>query len=337
MVPFPYGLPKAELHLHLEGSLEPEMMLALSERNRVALPYRSAADIRKAFAFGSLQAFLDIYYAGMSVLCKPRDFYELTFAYLKKAASQGVIHAEMFFDPQAHREKGLAFADLLDPIEQACAEAERSMGVSTRLIPCFLRDRPLAEARALWREMEPHAHRIAAVGLDSQEVGYPPGLFSRIFADVRDAGLKVVAHAGEEGPPEYVREALDLLHAARIDHGVRSIEDPELTQRLVKEKIPLTVCPYSNWKLGVFPSLQQHNLPKLIEAGLMVTVHSDDPAYLGAYIGENFQACQNEMGLPAAILVQLARNSFEASFLDEASKRRCQEKIDAYGKTNSAA
>jgi len=330
MDPFCKNVPKAELHIHLEGSLEPEMMLAMARRNEVSIPYGDVASIRAEYSFGSLAAFLRIYYAGMSVLCKPVDFYELTLAYLTRAHDQGVLHAELFFDPQAHRDKGLAFADLLSPIEDACAEALRRWNLTTKLIPNILRDRPVEEAQALVDEMVLFAGRIAGVGLDSNERDFPPSLFQKPFAKVRAAGLKTVAHAGEEGPARFIIEALDLLGVSRIDHGVRAIEDEHLVKRLASEGVPLTVCPISNAKLGVYPDPRTNSLPRLLRAGVKASIHSDDPAYMDAYIGDNYEYAQRELGLTPKELELAAHHSIESSFLDQVSKARLLDRLRSF-------
>ncbi|NNE59918.1 MAG: adenosine deaminase [Woeseia sp.] len=308
-------MPKAELHLHIEGTLEPELMMALAERNGVSLPYKSVEEIRQAYEFSDLQSFLDIYYAGAAVLQTRQDFYDLTYAYLERAASDNVRHVEIFFDPQTHTDRGIAFEVLLDGIHDALQAGEEKLGITFRLILCFLRHLSADEAMATLDEALPYKDRLHAVGLDSSEVGHPPSKFTRVFDRALDAGLLTVAHAGEEGPPEYIHEALDLLQVRRIDHGVRCLEDEELVKRLVREQIPLTVCPLSNVKLRVFDTLQQHNLNELLQAGLCVTINSDDPAYFGGYIVENFQQTQKALGLSATQLQTLAQNAFKASFL----------------------
>lgn len=308
-------MPKAELHLHIEGTLEPGLMMRLAERNGVSIPYENVADVRQAYEFSDLQSFLDIYYAGAAVLQTRQDFFDLTYAYLKRAAADNVRHVEIFFDPQTHTERGIAFEVVLDGIHDALEAGEAKLGISFRLILCFLRHLSADDAMATLDAALPHKDRLHAVGLDSSEVGHPPSKFTRVFDRARDAGLLTVAHAGEEGPPEYIREALDLLQVRRIDHGVRCLEDASLVKRLVREQIPLTVCPLSNVKLRVFDTLEQHNLKQLLDAGLRVTINSDDPAYFGGYIGENFLRTQQALGLNAAQLHTLAQNAFKASFL----------------------
>lgn len=308
------ALPKAELHLHIEGTLEPELAFELAARNGIALPYDSVEELSAQYDFDDLQSFLDLYYATMAVLRTREDFAELTRHYLRRAHEQGVRHAELFFDPQAHTARGVAFDDVVDGIGEALDEAEREFGMSGSLILCFLRDLPVASAREALAAGLTRTDRIVAVGLDSAEVGYPPSLFTEVYAEARTAGLRAVAHAGEEGPPAYVREALDLLHAERIDHGIRSIEDPELVARLAEERIPLTVCPLSNVRLRATPDLRDHPLLRLDAAGVLVTINSDDPAYFGGYAGQNFTAVRDALGLTADQARRFARNSIEASF-----------------------
>lgn len=321
-------LPKAELHLHIEGTLEPELMLELAERNGIDLPYAGVDEIRAAYDFSDLQSFLDIYYAGARVLRTERDFHDLTRAYLVRARNDNVRHVEIFFDPQTHTERGVPFETVLDGIRAALEGGEAELGISFRLILCFLRHLSAEDAMAALEAALPHKDRIHAVGLDSSEVGHAPSKFTDVFARARAEGFLAVAHAGEEGPPEYIREALDLLEARRIDHGVRCLEDPELVARLAREQVPLTVCPLSNVKLRVFGTLEQHNLRKLLEAGLCVTVNSDDPAYFGGYVGENFRCAARALNLTAGQVGALARNGFVASFLDETTKRRHLSDVD---------
>ncbi len=313
-------LPKAELHIHIEGSLEPEMMFDLARRNGVALPYASVEAARAAYAFEDLQSFLDLYYAGAGALLHGQDFYELAMAYFRRAHEDGVVHAELFFDPQTHTARGVAFETVLDGLEQAATEAKAQLGVSSRLILCFLRHLSEADAFATLEHARPHLHRIHAVGLDSSELGHPPAEFERVFACCRDLGLRLVAHAGEEGPPEYVREALDRLGIERVDHGVRAMEDPVLVDKLVRERVPLTVCPLSNVRLRVFPDLARHNLKRMLARGLCVTVNSDDPAYFGGYIAQNFLEIALALNLDRSDLVTLARNSLQASFTTRAEQ-----------------
>ncbi|MCL4698877.1 MAG: adenosine deaminase [Burkholderiaceae bacterium] len=323
-------MPKAELHLHIEGSLEPEMIFRLAERNHVKLAYDSVEALRRAYAFTDLQSFLDIYYAGASVLLKAEDFFDLAFAYFQKAAADNVVHAEIFFDPQTHTARGVPIAAVIEGLEHACRRAHAEWGLSAKLILCFLRHLSEDEAMATLEEALPHRKHFIGVGLDSSERGHPPEKFARVFARCREAGLHVVAHAGEEGPPEYIRNALDLLKAERIDHGVRCVEEPALVLRLARERVPLTVCPLSNVKLRVFPSLAAHNLPALLAAGLCVTINSDDPAYFGGYVVQNHLETFGALPqLTAEHALTLARNSFEASFVPAAEKARWGAELEA--------
>ena len=326
---FILGLPKAELHLHIEGTLEPEMMFALAERNRVALPYPDVEAVRRAYVFDDLQSFLDVYYAGCAVLVTEQDFYDLTTAYLRRAVDQGVVHAEIFFDPQTHTDRGVPFGTVVSGIHRALEDGHRQSGVTWRLILCFLRH--LSEEAALATLEEALAFRevITAVGLDSGEVGNPPSKFEAVFRLAREAGFLAVAHAGEEAGPSYIWEALDLLQVRRIDHGIHCSQDPLLMDRLRAEQVPLTVCPLSNVQLGTFPDLAHHNLAALLRDGLRVTVNSDDPAYFGGYVSDNLAEAADALGLDDGEIVQLARNSFLASFLDEAEQRRHLSAIDA--------
>ena len=318
---FARDLPKAELHLHIEGTLEPDLMFELARRNAVPLPHASVEDVRNAYVFSDLQSFLDIYYAGCRVLLKEQDFYDLTSAYLTRAASQGVRHAEIFFDPQTHTDRGVPFEMVITGIHRALDDGRDRLGISGGLILCFLRHLSADAAMQTLTDAMPYRAWILGVGLDSSEVGHPPSKFRAVYDRGREAGLLPVAHAGEEGPPAYIWEALDVLQARRIDHGVRCAEDERLIDRLVEEQIPLTVCPLSNVKLQVFPTLQQHNLKQLLQRGLMVTVNSDDPAYFGGYVGDTFQAAAIALQLSRADLVTLAGNSFKASFLPDDKKQ----------------
>ncbi len=327
---FILGLPKAELHVHIEGTLEPELAFRLAQKHRIALPYQNVAELRRAYDFSNLQSFLDIYYAGAAVLKDSDDFYELTLAYLKRAHADGVVHAEIFFDPQTHTERGIALQTVLDGINPALAEGEKSLGITHRLILCFLRHLSAAQAMQSLEQALPFKDCLAGVGLDSSEAGHPPHTFVAVFERARAEGLHAVAHAGEEGPPAYIIEALDLLHVDRIDHGVRCEEDPELVRRLARERMPLTVCPLSNLKLRVVERLQDHNLKRLLDQGVCVTVNSDDPAYFGGYIAENYSAAQKALGLTRRELATLARNSFEAAFLAPADKAAWIGKVDSY-------
>ena len=316
-------MPKAELHLHIEGSLEPELIFRLAQRNHVALPYASVEALRAAYAFTDLQSFLDIYYAGASVLLKEEDFFDLAWAYFERAAADNVVHAEVFFDPQTHTERGVPMQTVIVGLEHACRRAHAEFGLSAKLILCFLRHLSEEAAFATLEQALPYRHHVVGVGLDSGERGNPPEKFARVFAKCRELGLHVVAHAGEEGPPQYIRSALDVLQVERIDHGVRCVEDAALVRRLAASRMPLTVCPLSNVKLCVFPTLAAHNLKTLLDAGLCVTVNSDDPAYFGGYVNENY--LQTFAALPALTVRdawQLAANSFEASFADDAQKQR---------------
>jgi adenosine deaminase len=328
-------LPKAELHLHIEGSLEPELMFELARRNGVALPYASIEATRAAYAFTDLQSFLDIYYAGAAVLLHEQDFYDLAMAYFRRAQADGVVHAELFFDPQTHTARGVAFETVLAGLERAAQEAHASLGISSRLILCFLRHLSEADGFAMLQQAQPHHHRFHGVGLDSSELGHPPAKFERLFACCRDLGLRLVAHAGEEGPPAFIWEALDTLGIERIDHGVRALEDPDLVARLVRERVPLTVCPLSNVKLRVFPELAQHNLKRMLHQGLCVTVNSDDPAYFGGYIVQNFLDCAEALDLSRGDLVALARNSLEASFVTPAERAPWLADLEALAEAES--
>ena len=308
------ALPKAELHLHIEGTLEPELMFELARRNGVALPHASVDALRRAYEFTDLQSFLDIYYQGASVLQTRQDFHDMALAYFRKAASQNVRHAEIFFDPQTHTHRGIAFETVISGIRDAQQLAERELNLTSRLILCFLRHLSEDDAMKTLDDALPFRDSFVAVGLDSSELGHPPSKFQRVFARAHDAGLFAVAHAGEEGPPEYIWEALDLLGVRRIDHGVRCLEDPKLVARLAADQIPLTVCPLSNVKLRVFDTIRDHNLRELLDRGLKVTINSDDPAYFGGYINENYSAVANALALTRAELEQIAKSSFEASF-----------------------
>lgn len=310
------ALPKAELHVHIEGTLEPELLFALARRNGIGLPHESVDALRRAYEFSDLQSFLDIYYQGAGVLQTRRDFQDMAAAYFRKAASQNVRHAEIFFDPQTHTHRGIAMETVITGIRDAQTDAELTLGITSKLILCFLRHLDEDDAMRTLDAALPFRDWIVAVGLDSSERGYPPSKFARVFARARDAGLLAVAHAGEEGPPEYIREALDLLHVRRVDHGVRCLEDPELVDRLVREQIPLTVCPLSNIKLRVFDRMEDHPLRTMLARGLKVTINSDDPAYFGGDVNENYVAVAEALGLTREELEQLARNSFEASFTD---------------------
>jgi len=323
------AMPKAELHIHIEGSLEPEMIFTLARRNGVALPYDSVEALRRAYAFTDLQSFLDIYYAGASVLLHEQDFYDLALAYLGQAAIDNVVHTEIFFDPQIHTARGVAMETVVRGLYRACVDARAELGISATLIMSFLRHLSEEDAFATLEQAMPLLGRIIGVGLDSSELGHPPEKFARVFARCRQLGLHVVAHAGEEGPPAYIWGALDVLKAERIDHGVQAVHDAALMRRLAEERIPLTVCPLSNLKLRVFSDLRQHNLQQLLDAGIVATVNSDDPAYFGGYINDNFR--QTFAALPALTVQhawQLASHSFEASFAPEADRRAWQQRLD---------
>jgi len=323
------AMPKAELHIHIEGSLEPELIFALAQRNGIPLPYDSVDALRSAYAFTNLQSFLDIYYAGASVLITEQDFYDMTWAYLLRAAQDNVIHTELFFDPQTHTARGIPMDTVIKGLHRACTDAQAELGISAALILCFLRHLSEEEAFETLEQALPWRDLIIGVGLDSGEVGNPPEKFARVFARCRELGLHLVAHAGEEGPPAYIWTALDLLKVERIDHGVQSAKDPLLMQRLAKDRIALTVCPLSNLKLCVFPDLASHNLRQLLDAGLAATVNSDDPAYFGGYMNENFIQTFAATGMQAQHAWTLARNSFDASFADAAAKRGHLERLTA--------
>ena len=323
-------MPKAELHIYIEGSLEPELMFALAERNGVALRYASVEEVRRAYDFTDLQSFLDIYYEATQVLLHEQDFYDLTRAYLERAAAQNVRHTEIFFDPQAHTDRGVPFETVIRGIRHALVDTERQLGISSELIMCFLRHLSAEAAMKTLLTALPFKEWIVAVGLDSSEVGYPPINFKAVFGRAREHGFLTVAHAGEEGPPEYIWQALEELKVSRIDHGVRCVEDPELVERLREDQTPLTLCPLSNVKLRVFDSIHDHNLKRMLDLGLCVTVNSDDPAYFGGYIDENFHAAQKGLQLSRNDVYQLVKNSFKASFLAADEKRRLLNDLDDY-------
>ncbi len=323
------GLPKAELHIHIEGTLEPEMLFELAERNGMDLPYASVDDLRSAYEFTDLQSFLDIYYLGAAVLVTEEDFHDLLLAYLERAHHDGVKRAEIFFDPQTHTARGIGFPIFMAGFSKAIDEARERWDISVGLIMCFLRHLPPEDALAAWDASEPFRDRLLAVGLDSSEVGYPPELFTDVFRAAREAGLHAVAHAGEEGPPEYVKGALDALGVERIDHGVRSEEDPDLMARLIADEVPLTMCPLSNVKLKVVGRIGDHSLKRLLDLGVRVTVNSDDPAYFGGYVLDNYVAVAEGLGLTTDDLVKLARNSIEASFLPDAERDLLLAELDA--------
>jgi adenosine deaminase len=321
-------VPKAELHLHIEGTLEPELMMELARRNRLPLRFASAEEARRAYAFGDLQSFLDLYYEGTRVLVQEEDFHDLTWAYLQRAAREHVRHVEIFFDPQSHTQRGVAFATVITGIRRALERGERELGVSSRLIMCFLRHLSADSALRTLAEALPFRDWIAGVGLDSSERNHPPAGFAEVFSQARAAGLLAVAHAGEEGPAAYIEQALDLLGVARVDHGVRCVENPRLVERLAREQVPLTVCPLSNVRLRIFDTLESHNLKRLLDLGLRVTVNSDDPAYFGGYLTANLLAVQRALDLGHEDIHRLAQNAFTASFLPEADRQRWLRDVD---------
>ncbi|CAI3104675.1 Adenine deaminase [Acinetobacter oleivorans] len=316
------ALPKAELHVHIEGTFEPELMFAIAQRNQIQIPYKSVEEVKQAYNFHNLQSFLDIYYAGANVLVHEQDFYDLAWAYFEKCAEDHVVHTEMFFDPQTHTDRGVAFSTVIGGLKRACADAKAKFGISSQLIMCFLRHLSEEAAFETLEQALPFKQDIIAVGLDSSEVGHPPAKFERVFAKAREEGFLIVAHAGEEGPPEYVWEALDLLKVNRIDHGVRSEEDEQLMTRLINEKMPLTVCPLSNLKLCVVKDMKDHNIRRLLQKDVHVTVNSDDPSYFGGYMNDNFFAIQQALDLNNDELKKLAINSFEASFISDEEKQK---------------
>ncbi len=322
-------LPKCELHIHIEGSLEPELMFALAKRNQIKLPFDSVEAVRRAYRFSQLQDFLDICYRGMSVLITEQDFFDLAWAYLERAKADNVRHVEMFFDPQGHTARGVSFETVVNGLHRACQEASSKLGVRASLIMCFQRHLSEAEAETTLDQAQPHRSRIIGVGLDSSEKGHPPSKFRNVYRRAREMGFHLVAHAGEEGPPEYVWEALDVLGVERIDHGNRSLEDASLVARLVRERMPLTVCPLSNLKLCVVRDLHRHPLRTMMEKGLTVTVNSDDPAYFGGYVGDNYRAIQSALGLGEQELVAIARNGFVAAFMPEDERQRALAEFDA--------
>ncbi len=324
------GLPKAELHVHIEGTFEPRLMFQLAERNGITLPYANVAALQAAYAFSRLQDFLDIYYQGMNVLRTEQDFFDLTWAYLQKIKGQSVRHVEIFFDPQGHLERGIAFETALNGIHSALLQGQKEYDISFGLIMCFLRHLDEDDAFATLELALPHKDKIIGVGLDSSEKDNPPAKFQKVFAKAREEGFRLVAHAGEEGPPEYIYEALDLLKVDRIDHGNTSMQDPALIKRLVDEQMPLTVCPLSNTKLCVVDDMKHHPLPQMLEAGLKITINSDDPAYFGGYLNENYEAISDILGNDRELLAKLARNSFSAAFLDDATRNRLIAEVDAY-------
>ena len=330
MEAFIRNIPKAELHLHIEGTLEPELMFAIGERNGITLPFGTVEEVKQAYEFTNLQEFLDIYYAGAKVLLEEQDFYDLTWAYLIKVHGQNVRHVEIFFDPQTHTDRGISFETVVSGIHRALGDAAATLGMSTELILCFLRHLSAEAAMETLRMALPFRERIIAVGLDSSEVGHPPEKFVAVFDRAREEGFLTVAHAGEEGPPEYIWQALDLLKVRRIDHGVRCLEDERLVERLREEKIALTVCPLSNVKLRVFDAMEQHNLKQLLDLDLRVTINSDDPSYFGGYMNANFLAAQRALGLKKEDIYRLVRNSFQAAFAVEERKEALIQELDEY-------
>ncbi len=330
MIKFLTNAPKAELHIHLEGSITPEMMFQIGRRNNVALPFSSTAEARKAYQFKDLQSFLDIYYRSAQVLQNEQDFYDITWAYLQRCHQQNVIHVEPFFDPQTHTDRGIAFKTVLNGIVCALKDGDKQMGISSCLIMCFLRHLSAAKAMDILEQALPFKKKIVAVGLDSSELGHPPRKFQKVFEHALNHGFLSVAHAGEEGPPEYIRQALDLLKARRIDHGVRCSEDPQLMRRLKHMQIPLTVCPLSNLKLGVIKRMADHNILDLLRQGLKVTVNSDDPAFFGGYLNDNLIALHHHLNMDRNMAIQLIRNSFEASFAGPDRKKKMLDRFDLY-------
>ena len=327
------ALPKVELHLHIEGSLEPELMFALAERNGVTLPYASVEEVRAAYDFSDLQSFLDLYYQGMAVLRTADDFHDLAIDYLQRAQAEGVVHVELSFDPQAHLARGIGLDVQIEGLTRAMRHAEREWGLTTALILSFLRDKPAEDAMAVLEQAGPYLELIDAVGLDSAESGNPPSKFTEVFARAKSLGLPRVAHAGEEGPAAYIREALDLLDVCRIDHGVRCLEDPELVDRLREAQMPLTVCPLSNVRLKVVERIQDHPLPKLLDAGLRLTINSDDPAYFGGGMLDNYLACEQAFGWDKTIFITLARNAIDVAFMEEGRRQVLLARLDEFHET----
>ncbi len=331
---FIHGLPMAELHLHIEGSFEPELMFEIAARNNIRIPFADVEAVKKAYQFNNLQEFLDIYYAGAGVLIYERDFYDLTWAYLSRIHTENVVHTEIFFDPQTHTDRGVPFDTVINGIHRALEDGREEFGISYRLIMSFLRHLDEASAFDTLRSALPHRDRIAGVGLDSSELGNPPSKFQRVFAKAREEGFAVVAHAGEEGPADYIHEALDLLNVCRIDHGNRAMEDDSLMEKLARLAMPLTLCPLSNRELKVVPVLKDHPVRAMMNRNLLVTVNSDDPAYFGGYMNANFLGVAEALNLSKAELITLAKNSFRASWLDESDKVRWMTNIDRYAAQN---
>lgn len=328
------NIPKAELHLHIEGTFEPELMFEIARRNNISIKYNSVDELKKAYSFNNLQDFLDIYYEGAGVLITKKDFYDLTWSYLKKIHSQNVLHTEIFFDPQTHTDRGIDFSTVIEGINSALEDGQKKLGISSRLIMCFLRHLDEDAAMRTLESAIEYKHLITAVGLDSSEKGNPPSKFQRVFERARNEGFLTVAHAGEEGPAEYVRQAIDLLKVSRIDHGNHSMDDEKLVRELADKQIPLTVCPLSNYKLKVVPDLKEHPLRNMLGKGLLVTINSDDPAYFGGYVNENYQAITQALDLTREEIYRLARNSFTASFLDKNEKEEMIKKVDGFYKEN---
>ncbi len=324
------GIPKAELHLHIEGTFEPEQMFKIAERNRIELKQKSIEEIKDAYNFNNLQDFLDIYYEGADILIEEQDFYDLTWAYLEKVSSENVLHSEIFFDPQTHTERGIKFSTVIEGIHKALEDAKEKLGISTKLIMCFLRHLDESAAMKTFEEALAYKNWFTAVGLDSTEVGHPPSKFQKVFARAREEGFLTVAHAGEEGPAEYIWEALDALKVSRIDHGIHSIDDEKLIEELVYRKIPLTVCPLSNLKLNVIDKMEAHPLRKMMQKGLLITINSDDPAYFGGYINKNYSAITDALNLTLEDIYNLAKNSFKASFLEKSERDKMLAQVDEY-------
>jgi len=326
-------MPKAELHMHIEGSLEPELMFALAARNGLSVPYADVESLRRAYVFNNLQEFLDIYHQGTLVLRSEQDFYDMAWAYLERAAADNVLHTELFFDTQTHTGHGVDSGVVIAGLHRACVDAQLKLGMSASLILCFLRHLSETEAFEALEQALPYRDKLVGIGLASSELGHPPEKFAKVFAKARALGFRLVAHAGEEGPPSYIWGALDVLKVERIDHGVQSMQDLALVARLVQDKVPLTVCPLSNLKLRVFPTLAQHNLGQMLDAGLVATINSDDPAYFGGYINQNFSETFEALGLGAQQAYQLAFNSFEATFMEPSAKRICTERLAEFFET----
>jgi adenosine deaminase len=323
-------LPKIELHLHIEGSLEPELMFELARRNRIEIPFTSADEVRAAYEFSDLQTFLDIYYQGANVLVEEQDFFDLCWAYLLRCQQDNVLHTEIFFDPQTHTERGIAFDTVVNGLQRALEQGRSELGISSQLILCFLRHLDEESAFITLQQALPHRDKIIAVGLDSAEAGNPPHKFERVFAAARDAGFLTVAHAGEEGPASYIRDAIELLKVSRIDHGVRCVEDPELVRQLIDSRMPLTVCPLSNVKLRVFDDMREHNVVELLRQGLCVTVNSDDPAYFGGYMNDNFLALADAHPMSRDEIAQFSFNAIEASFADVARRQQLNDSLRSF-------